>query len=216
MSELERWLEAQRQADAIVERTRQRYPFTLGVRNDNASAEVLQRVVRGVGTTTTATTETILLASQPFAAGAAGDGEGGFWYPGKTIRMWASGLLTTIGTAGTLTLNTRLDTISGASLGASPAITPVISITKGSWLYQCIVTCRTLGTSGALIGQGGIVFGTTVVTAPAAGADFLMPNVNPDATAAIDTTAAHTLVFTILQTQAHTWTVQMGGVEVLN
>jgi hypothetical protein len=40
--------------------------------------------------------------------------------------------------------------------------------------------------------------------------------VNPDATTAIDTTAAHVIILTVLQTQAHTWIVQTGGVEALN
>jgi hypothetical protein len=184
---------------------------------DNASAEVLQRVSRGAQATVTATTETALFTSQSFAGGAAGDGEGGFWYPGKTVRMWASGLLTTIGTAGTITLNWRLNSISGNSLGASVAITPAISITKGSWLFEGRITCRSIGSSGTLIGQGGITFGSTVVTTTSPGRTWLMPDVNPDATATIDTTAASTsILLTVLQTQGHTWIAQMGGVEVLN
>lgn len=213
----ERWLEAQRQANAIMRGTRCRYPYTRGVRNDMASAVACARYEVAAGLSVASTTEGILFATQSFpGSGSNTNGQGGFWYPGRTIRIRVSGFLTTIGTAGTITLNLRLDSISGASLGASVAITPVISITKGAWIYEAYATCRTMGASGVIIGSGTITFGSTVVTATAPGRTWLLPDVNSDATATIDTTAAHQLVFTTLMTQAHTMTTQMGTCEVLN
>lgn len=137
---------------------------------------------------------------------------------GRTLRVWVSGFVTTTTTAGTITLNWRLNSISGNSLGASVAITPIISITKGAWIFEGRIVCRSIGSSGTLIGAGQIAFGSTVVTATSPGRTWLMPDVNSDATATIDTTASagNSIVFTILQTQAHTWQAQMGFVEVLN
>lgn len=186
---------------------------------DNASADVAARVGKGVGLSATTTTETILFATQPFAsAGANTQGEDGFFAVGRVIRLWASGFLTTIGTAGTITMNMRLNSIAGNSLGASVAITPVISITKGAWLFQAMIACRSVGSAGTLIGAGQITFGSTVVTTTSPGRTWLLPDVNSDATATIDTTLAggNQIVLTTLMTQAHTMTTQIGVCEVLN
>ncbi len=213
----ERWLLAQRRAAEIVRRAEERYPYTLGVRNDLVSAVTLPRVDRGQGLSVNATTEGILFATQQFAgSGSNTSGQDGFWYPGKSLRIYASGFLTTIGTAGTITLNWRLDSITGASLGASVAITPIVSITKGAWVFEGWVTCRSVGSSGTIIGSGRMVFGSTVVTATAPGRAWLLPDVSSDATATIDTTANHQVVLTTLMTQAHTMTTQLGFCEVMN
>jgi hypothetical protein len=47
---------------------------------------------------------------------------------------------------------------------------------------------------------------------------WLLPDVNSDATATIDTTLSggNQIVFTTLMTQAHTMTTQLGMCEVLN
>jgi hypothetical protein len=186
---------------------------------DNASAVVNARVGKGAGLSATTTTETILFATQPFSsAGANTQGEDGFFAVGRAIRLWVSGFLTTIGTAGTITLNMRLNSIAGNSLGASVAIAPIPTITKGAWLFQAMITCRSVGATGTLIGTGQITFGSTVVTATAPGRTWLLPDVNSDATATIDTTLAggNQIVFTTLMTQAHTMTTQIGVCEVLN
>lgn len=182
---------------------------------DNASAEVTNRVVVAPLGTVTATTETALFTTQTFGKGAAGDGQGGFWSQGQRLRITLEGLLTTIGTAGTITMNWRLDTNAGATLGVSIAITPVVSITKAPWSFEGMVTCRSIGTAGALYGMGKISFGSTVVTTTSPGRVFYMPDITADATTAIDTTADHSIVFTVLQTQAHTWIPQGGSVEVM-
>jgi len=202
----------------LAQAAREGHPFPIGG-GDNASANTLPRVGKGVGLSATTTTETVLFASQPFAsAGSNNQGEDGFWYVGRTIRFWVSGFLTTIGTAGTVTLNWRLNSITGNSLGASIAITPIVSITKGAWIFKGVVTCRSIGSAGTLIGAGEIIFGSTVVTATAPGRTFLMPDVNSDATATIDTTLSggNQVVLTTLMTQAHTMTTQLGLCEVLN
>lgn len=210
--------ERRRLRERLAQAARKGRPWPVGG-GDNASAVVNARVGKGVGLSATTTTETILFATQPFAsAGANTQGEDGFFSVGRLIRIYVSGFLTTIGTAGTVTLNMRLNSISGNSLGASVAIVPVISITKGAWEFTAYVSCRSVGSTGTLIGSGEIQFGTTVVTAPSAGATFLLPNVNSDATATIDTTLAggNQIVITTLMTQAHTMTTQIGVCEVLN
>lgn len=211
----ERW-RAQRERLAQAAREGRPYPVGGG---DNASAVASARVGGGAGLSATTTTETILFATQPFAsAGANTQGEDGFFYPKRAIRIRVGGFLTTIGTAGTVTMNLRLNSITGNSLGASVAIVPVISITKGAWIYEGVVVCRSVGTAGTLIGHGQITFGSTVVTATSPGRTWLMPDVNSDATATIDTTLAggNQLVLTTLMTQAHTMTTQIGICEVLN
>ena len=213
-SELRRALQLERLAQAA----REGRPYPVGG-GDLATADALGRVGKQVGLSATTTTETILFATQPFAsAGANTQGEDGFFYVGRTLRIRVSGFLTTIGTAGTITLNWRLNTISGNSLGASVAITPIVSITKGAWIFEGYVTCRSVGSAGTLIGSGQIVFGSTVVTATSPGRAWLLPDVNSDATATIDTTVAggNQIVFTTLMTQAHTMTTQIGTCEVLN
>jgi hypothetical protein len=212
-----RWLAAQEEAAAIEKRTAIRYPFTIGKYADKASAVALKRWDRGVGLSATTTTETILFASHQLGgAGSNTAGQDGALEVGTYMRLWVSGFLTTIATAGTITLNMRLNSISGNSLGASIAITPIVSITKGAWIFEARCMLRSTGSSGTIIGAGQITFGSTVVTATAPGRTFLLPDVNSDATATIDTTATNQVVFTTLMTQAHTMTAQMGNCEVLN
>lgn len=206
------------QLERLAQAAREGRPYPVGG-GDLATAVASARVGKAAGLSATTTTETILFATQPFAsAGANTQGEDGFWYVGRSLRIRVSGFLTTIGTAGTVTMNLRLNSISGASLGASVAIVPIINITKGAWIYEGYVTCRSVGAAGSLIGSGQIVFGSTVVTATSPGRTWLMPDVTSDATAAIDTglAAGNQLVLTTLMTQAHTMTTQMSVCEVLN
>src|SRR5215469_16307143 len=93
--------------------------------------------------TITATTETVLLptaltpinANEPRA--------------GKIYELIVGGTVTT-GTAGTLTITPRFGTtISGVSIGASPAQNYVASITTAPFYFRYLLAFRSIGLPGA-------------------------------------------------------------------
>jgi hypothetical protein len=182
---------------------------------DNASAVVLQRISLADGAAITGTTEGIISASPNWAgSGTNTAGTGGFWYPGKSVRFTSAGRLTTPASAGTMTLNMRLDTITGASLGASGALAVIASQTNVSYWFEYIVTCRSVGTAGTLFGMGKFVVNPIVLASTAQPA--MMPATGPT-TATIDTTGNHQLVWTALFTAtAPTITAHLEHWEALN
>lgn len=176
---------------------------------DSASAEVASVVSIGAAVAIPGTTEGALSVSPTYPGSGAqvtgianqttGPRVGGsvFWKPGLAIEVLLRGVATTGATPGNLTLNWRLDTISGASLGASATITLLANQANLGWEFRGDIVCRTVGTAGTLWGQGHwmcneLLFAPNLIMVPAA----------TPATAAIDTTAAHQLVVTALLTQA--------------
>lgn len=186
---VERWLQSYMEAQSVLYRTRQRYPFALGKRNDYASAVVASSVLSAAGAGITGTTKAAVLTS-PVYAGSGGNTTGtvgaGFWYPGKAIRLTSYGSLNTTA-AGTATWDMNLNTTGGASLGASAAITLVTGQTNSSWHLNYIATCRSVGSSGTIIGMGSLESNPAVIASTAQ--TVMMPATGPT-TATIDTTAA--------------------------
>jgi hypothetical protein len=186
-------------------------PFEEWRHFDSASAEVASVVSIAAGVAIPGATEGAIAISQTFAGSGAAVtgiatqttanrvGNAVFWKPGLAIEVYLSGTATTGATPGTLILNWRLDTISGASLGASATLTLLASQTNITWEFKGQIICRTVGTAGTLWGQGKYLTDTALIAAPAH--IGLVPRITP-ATAAIDTTANHQLVVTALLSQA--------------
>src|SRR5258708_39259132 len=132
---------------------------------DSASAEVASVVSIGAAVAIPGTTEGALSVSQTFPGSGAqvtgianqttGPRVGGsvFWKQGTAIEVLLRGVATTGGTPGNLTLNWRLDSISGASLGASATITLLASQTNVCWEFRGDIVCRSVGTAGELLGR---------------------------------------------------------------
>jgi hypothetical protein len=188
----------EREAAAFLRDTARRYPWTIGKRNDLVSYETTPRVDIAIGTAISGTTEGIISISPTYAgAGTSTGGTGGYWYPGRTVEVLLRGVATTGGTPGTLILNWRLDTIAGASLGASATITLLASQTTIAWEFRGDIVCRSVGTAGTLWGQGHLLTNVAYIAE-----NLVMVPPSVPATAAIDTTANHSIVVTALQSNA--------------
>jgi len=184
---------------------------------DLVTAETCPRVDIVDGGSIAGTSEGVLVTSPTYAgSGASTMGTGGFWYPSRAIRVLLRGVLTTASSSqGNLTLNWRLDSTSGASLGAGAALALAASQTNLSWEFEGHIVCRTVGTSGTLLGMGRLLANSAAYST-AANEVALIPASAP-ATATIDTTANHTIVITVtLGSASDSMTVKQAFFEVLN
>jgi len=177
---------------------------------DSATAEVLSSVDIGAAVSIAGTTEAAIAVSPTYPGSGAAVGTqttanrvGGsvFWRPGLTIEVILRGTLTTGVTPGTLVLNWRLDTIAGASLGASASLTLIASQTTLSWEFIGDIVCRSVGTGGTLFGMGKLEVNNAVLASTAQ--PVMVPPSAP-VTCAIDTTAAHQIIVTALESNAGT------------
>jgi hypothetical protein len=175
---------------------------------DSASAEVLSVTDIAAGVSVAGTTEAAVAISPTYPGSGAAVGTqttagrvGGsvFWKPGLTIEVLLRGTITTGATPGTLVMNWRLDTITGASLGATASLTLIASQTTISWDFRGDIVCRSVGTSGTLMGMGRFMAGAGVFAAGFAFAPASAPT-----TATIDTTANHQIIVTMLASNAGT------------
>lgn len=106
---------------------------------------------------------------------------GNFLVAGKTIRVKASGILSTTGTPNlTITLE-----LGAATLLTTGAVATVNNASNLLWDFEGTLTCRTTGASGTVFAQGMFRYG-------AAGAWNVWPMTNT-ATVTVDTTAQATL-----------------------
>jgi hypothetical protein len=136
--------------------------------------------------TITATTETVLVPTiyTPIPA----------WEPraGKIYLLTVGGTCTT-GTAGTLTITPRFGTtISGVSIGASPAQNYVPSITTAPFIFQYYLIFRSIGATGA----NSVCYGTGVWHsggAVATAASETSVIIGATTTASVDVSAASAL-----------------------
>lgn len=70
---------------------------------------------------------------------------------GKSLRLRLSGVVSTDPSAGSLTIRAKLGS---TTIVASSAVTPSNSLTNVAWVLDVDLTCRTIGASGTVIGQG--------------------------------------------------------------
>lgn len=110
-------------------------------------SEVLMPVMLADQTAVPGTTEAVLWAAQ-FSALPANF----FDAPGKTCRLRAFGVMTTGATPGTLILTPRYGTTTGGTtLGAGTASgTLATSVTTVPWSMDCMIVCRSIGSSGTI------------------------------------------------------------------
>jgi len=220
--DFELWVAKPHHVAAEVERVvAVRELFRRGLRpisgGDLVTAETCPRVDIVDGGSIAGTSEGVLVTSPTYAgSGASTMGTGGFWYPSRAIRVLLRGVLTTASSSqGNLTLNWRLDSTSGASLGAGAALALAASQTNLSWEFEGHIVCRTVGTSGTLLGMGRLLANSAAYST-AANEVALIPASAP-ATATIDTTANHTIVITVtLGSASDSMTVKQAFFEVLN
>src|SRR5262249_31619685 len=124
-------------------------------------------------------------------SGASTLGAGGFWYVGRSIRVVMYGVMTTASaTPGTWTHDWKVDTAAGGttgnSLGISAASAPLAtSITNGPWKFEAHITCRSIGTSGTVFGDGVATPSASLMSATQV--PMLMPATAP-AAQTVDTT----------------------------
>ena len=114
---------------------------------------------------------------------------------GKTIRITMYGAYSTKASGnGTLTIKVKLGATAILTL---PATTPTANLTKQPFVIDAILTCRTTGTTGTVIGQGDLFLSNAAAETgvsymlPNSGTDTLTPvaNINTTGTLAVDVTA---------------------------
>jgi hypothetical protein len=115
---------------------------------------------------------------------------------GKTLRLTIYGAYSTkAATPGTLVIKVKL----GATIIlALPATTVTAALSKVPFVIDVIITCRTVGASGTVIGQGDLFLATATAQT---GVSYMLPNQGTDALTAVvkDTTG------TILVDVTATW-----------
>ena len=136
--------------------------------------------------TITATTETVLI---PTAFTPIGANEP---RAGKVYHLLVGGTCTT-GTAGTLTITPRYGTtVSGVSIGVSPAQNYVPSITTAPFIFEYFLIIRSIGQAGTnsvVYGTGKWISGGAIATA----ASQTVVVASATATASVDTSIAAAL-----------------------
>ena len=106
---------------------------------------------------------------------------------GKTLRLTIYGAYSTkAATPGTLVIKVKLGT---TIILALPATTVTVALTKVPFVIDAIITCRTVGATGTVIGQGDLFLATATVQT---GISYMLPNQGSDALTAVvkDTTAS--------------------------
>lgn len=140
--------------------------------------------------TSTSTSATSLLATGASKIGNA-TLPAGFWTPGKGIRILARGSGFTTGTGNSFALKLIFN---GTNLSTSGAITPTTTpqTGDGSWTFEGVIKCRTVGASGTLFAHGVMFFGNTAAATGGSGRYTTAPTVTT-----INTTVSGTVDFTM-------------------
>jgi hypothetical protein len=111
-----------------------------------------------------------------------------FFAAGKSIRVTVYGAYSTKSSSpGTLVIKIKLGS---TIILALPATTPTANLTKVPFVIDAIITCRTTGATGTVIGQGDLFLATATAQT---GVSYTLPNQGSDALTAItsfDTTAS--------------------------
>jgi hypothetical protein len=133
-------------------------------------------------------------------------------YPGKIMRVRATGEFTTPGSPGTLRLRLRYGGTGGVALLDTTALTPIATATSAPFWLDAMLTFRTEGTTGTVMAFG-LVYGLTN-----ANSVLLLPTSAP-AVSTVDTTAAKSLALTAqwgTLSASYSLTVHQFPVEELN
>lgn len=115
----------------------------------------------------------------------------GYWTPGKKLKLTIWGAFTTAATPGNLTTEIRYGTTAAAGstlLATSAAVALAINKTSITCRLEAVITCRTIGATGAFMAMGSFQADQISVLLPAVNMPQLIPASAP-ATVAIDTTS---------------------------
>ena len=164
------------------------------------------------------TTETIVFPNVTIPAN--------YMQDGRSLRLRAMGQHSTLG-SGTVTLlfTLRWGGVSGTIICKTAAITQLISLTAAFWDLDVMVTTRSNGSTGTLMGNGVVrVYGATAPTiGSATGAPAIAPMTNggqiTPAVATVDLTADTALSLTVThgaQSTSNTVTGLQYYIEGLN
>lgn len=165
------------------------------------------------------TTETILVPDVTLPAN--------YMQDGRVLRVRANGSYSTLG-SGTVTVlfGFRWGGVAGTIITKTAAITQLISMTNAFWDIDVILTTRSNGSAGSIIGGGTArVFGGTAPTiGSATGAPAIAPFTNggqtvPAAASSLDLTSPTALSFTVTHgasNASNTITCQQYLLESLN
>jgi len=135
-----------------------------------------------------------------------------FSFIGKAVRLRMFGRWTTAAAAGTQTMSllwgTGADNSGNASpLLSTPVITPINSLVNTSWLWEAIVRCRVMGTSGSLMSTGTFKY-LNSLTLTTAAVEYMLPVTAPAAVTA-DLSASNVISPQALATTSTTNTMQV-------
>lgn len=135
---------------------------------------------------------------------------------GRTIRITAFGELSTTATP-TIQFFLRWGGVAGTLIAKSDAITTTNNSSKLNWMFQCYVTTRTNGSTGALYGMGeaGVQLTTSTDTKNIIGAG----GSNTPAPAVVDLTVDTALAFSVqwsASSASNTLTCHSYYIESLN
>jgi hypothetical protein len=118
-----------------------------------------------------------------------------FFVAGKSLRITMYGAYSTKASGnGTLVIKVKLG---ATAILALPATTPTANLTKLPFVIDAIITCRTTGATGTVIGQGDLFLANATAqtgvsyTLPNQGSDALtaVANIDTTGTLAVDVTA---------------------------
>jgi hypothetical protein len=176
-------------------------------------------VAAGQATAASVSIQVLPSAVSPLFAGAGGatGGQGGFWYPGRTIQYTMFGSGTTSTAPGSTIFQANIATSQNVTTGnvlgnVTTSIALAASQTNISWTINGWATCRTVGTAGTIIGMSMISLGALATT----NVLNLQP-ANTPATVTLDTTANSAINYLLtLGATTVSFTVQMVIWQVMN
>lgn len=134
-----------------------------------------------------------------------------FWTVGKSIKVHLEGLISDdAATPGTHLFNVKLDAV---SVAATAANTPTVGLTNKHWDMDVVLTCRSTGGSGKVVGAGSFRYENTLA------AGFWGMTQPESSIATVDTTQADTLSVNLTNgtnDSDNIFVTQVATVEVLN
>jgi hypothetical protein len=146
-----------------------------------------------------------------------------FSYIGKAVRIRMFGRMSTAATPGTMSVCLYWNTGASANLSAGAALlastalwVPIASLVNTSWMFEAVVRCRAMGSSGSLLVTGKFSF-LNSLTLTAAASDFMLPATAP-AAVTVDLTQAYVISPQALAVTSTTNTMQVHDInfEALN
>lgn len=169
---------------------------------------------RGMGVTTTSVSSTTTAETKSLV----GTIVGTFTVPansmvvGRVLRVKAKGILTTGGTAGTITIFLKY---AGTTIASTGAVAPTISQTNMYWELEADIVVRTIGATGTFFVQGHVHVQNAAT--PAAGVHWPIRgnSADPPAAVTVDTTASSLIDLQSTTSNAlHTLTCNIVELEV--